>query len=177
MTNQEVAKKMLDKSFFKKSTGAGKGLLGFIDPSFKRYTASENHKVVPQVLLKYYEPESEGTDSGFGEYGIFACILNEKGEQELAGIKAQLQEKGLLDDIGNIRYESQDLRGCCLVDGFNRETVEEGELLIRQHSTDNVYVYVLTNDTGKKLEKVSQAVACMHPKLARNVYSINYKID
>ena len=173
MINQDVAEKMLNKKFFKQITGAGKGLLGLIDPSFKRYSASSDYKVVPQELLKYYIPDEEGTDEGFGEYGIFACVLNENGKQELEGIKSKLSEKGLLDDISNIRYESQDFAGCCLVDGFNKGTVEEGEQLIRQHSTENVYVYVLTNDKNKKLKKLKSAVSCIHPEYGRTVYSLN----
>ncbi|MDO6518536.1 hypothetical protein [Zobellia uliginosa] len=173
MIHQETAKKMLDKKFFKQVTGAGKGLLGLIDPSYKRYIASSQHKVVPQKLLKYYAPTSEGTSEGFGEYGVFACILNEQGEQELEAIEASLNEKGLLDDISNIRYESQSVSGCCLVDGFNSGEIEEGELLIRQHSTDNVYVYVLTNDKKGKIQSLNTAVSCIHPKYGRTVYSLN----
>lgn len=173
MINQETAKKMLDKKFFKQVTGAGKGLLGLIDPSFKRYTASNEHKVVPQKLLQYYAPNTEGTDEGFGEYGIFACILNEQGEQELEEIEVTLKEKGLLDDISNIRYESQDVCGCCLVDGFNDGEVKDGEQLIREHSTENVYIYVLTNDKKRKLENLNTAVSCKHPEYGRTVYSLN----
>lgn len=171
--NQSIKTKMLDKKYFKQVTGAGKGLLGFIDPSYKRYTVSNQAKVVPQQLLKYYKPSNEGTDEGFGEYGVFACVLNEEGEKELETIKNQLEEKGLLDNIGNIRYESQDVCGCVLVDGFNTGTIEEGDQLIRQHSTENVYVYVLTNDGKKDLQNLDTVVACIHPKFGRNVYPIS----
>jgi len=173
MTNQETVKKMLEKKFFKQITGAGKGLLGLIDPSYKRYVASSEHKVVPQKLLQYYVPNSEGRDEGFGEYGIFACVLNEQGEQELEEIKVTLKEKGLLNDVSNIRYESQDVYGCCLIDGFNDGEIENGEQRIRQHSSDNVYVYVLTNEKGKKLQNLNTAVSCKHPKYGRTVYSLN----
>lgn len=83
----------------------------------------------------------------------------------------------MLDDISNIRYKNQCLHGCCLVNSFTNGTVAERDLFIKQHATENVYIYVLTNDASKKLEKISQAVGCIHLKLGRNVYSINYKVN
>ena len=174
MTNEDLTKKMFEKKYFKEVTGAGKGLLGLIDPSFKRFSVSTQQKVVPQLLLNYYKPKEEGRSEGFGEYGIFACILNEKGEKELKEIKAELEGNGLINNIGNMRYESQDLYGCCLVDGFNDGPVEEGERLVGRYSTDNVYLYILTNDEDNgKIQRVNSAITCIHPKYGRTVYSIN----
>ncbi len=170
MNPEEIIKKMENKKFFKKVTNSGKGLLGLIDPSFKRFNASSNKKMVRQELLHYYKPEVEDTHTGFGEYGIFASIVNEAGEKELDAIKNNLKENGLFDNISNLRYESQEASGGCLVDGFNDN---DEDLVIRSFSTSNVYVYALTSsEKSRKLKNLKTVVSCMHPKLGRNIYPI-----
>lgn len=171
MDSEEIIKKMKNKKFFKKVTNSGKGLLGLIDPSFKRFNISTNKKIVRQELLHYYKPETEDTHTGFGEYGIFASIINQAGEKELDTIKNDLKVSGLFDNINNLRYESQEASGVCLVDDFNDGNNEN--LVIRGFSTSNVYVYALTSsEKNRELKNLKTVVTCIHPKLGRNVYPI-----
>lgn len=167
MLNQKISKEMYDKKIFKEATGVEKGFFSWFDPSYQRYVKSYNHQVISQKLLKYYKPNNEGTDEGFGEYGVFAGVLNNEGERELKAIVQLLDENKLLNDVGTIRYESQSASGFCWIDGL------DGNHLTHQYSTDNVYIYVLTNDNVNiHLKDLRLGVACDHPKYGKSFYPI-----
>lgn len=167
MLNQKIAKGMYNKKTFKEATGACKGFFGLFDSSYKRYVESSEHKVVSQRLLKYYKPNNESTEEGFGEYGVFACVVNDEGERDLSIIEQLLDGSGLLDDIGAIRYESQALSGFCWIDGL------DSKHLIHGYSTNNVYIYVLTNDNKNvQLKNLAIGVACNNPKYGKSFYPI-----
>jgi len=172
MNNDELILNLKDKKFFKKATGTG-GILGLIDPSYKRYLASSNQSVHEQEILSYYKPDEEGTDQGFGEYAVFACVLNEQGRVELETIKSTLESEGLLHAIGNIRYESQSADGAAMIDVPPDDKDDEDEGRIRKHSTDNVYVYVLTADNKKRsLNNLKTVVIAKNPEYGRLVFPV-----
>ena len=145
---QFIERLKTDKKFYKKICYE-KGLLSFLFSNYKNFLQSSGHKIHTMEKLMYYKPGTEGTDEGFGEYGIMAVVLNEKGREELPGVVAQLKEKGLMEDIGNIRYESRGT-GYWKVDLSDFQLEDENEGRLRRHSTDNLLIFALIIDSNEE---------------------------
>lgn len=169
MTDHELIERMKDKKFYKKATGE-KGLIDFFMSGYKKYSGTTAHSVHEPIQLVYYKPDEEGTDEGFGDYGIYAVPLNDKGKAEIDGVVARLKEEDILDDIGAIRYNA---RG-----GFFKIDVTENELKegwgqFRKHSTENVLIYVHSTQVEGGVNSYDKVIYCKGADNSRYIQPIS----
>ena len=156
-----IEKLSSDKKFFKE-VAYEKGLMGLFSSSHKKFVKGKNHRILEMQQLVYYKPGQEGTDEGFGEYAIIALVLNQKGEQEINEVKAKLKEEGLLNDIGNLRFEAMS-NGYWTHDipDFLIEDKSHGR--IRRHSTENVMLFAFcVNKKEGPLESYQRCILAIN---------------
>ena len=174
MTQNEFLQKMWDDKKFYNQASAIKGFSAFLNwemrSGHRQYLETTEHRICPTYLLAYYKPEEEGTDQGFGEYGIFATPLNSQGLEELTDKREQLEQAGLLQNIGNIRYESFSVDGLIHADPEDSELEDPADARIRKHNTSNLLLWAGTSDCDIRIKDISQVIVCQHPKWKRCVH-------
>ncbi|MCG8453443.1 MAG: hypothetical protein MI717_09715 [Spirochaetales bacterium] len=164
MTKEQLIETMKnDKKFFKKVANE-KGLMGMLWNNYKHFLAASNHQVHEMTVLMHYKPGQEGQDEGFGEYGVMAIPLNEQGQQEQDAVKTQLKEKGLLEDIGNIRFEAVGTGyGQFDIPEFKLEDESYGQ--IKRHSTKNLLICTIAiGESAGQFENYTQCLLANDPE-------------
>lgn len=147
-----------DKGFFK-SVAEERGLLDLFFSGYKKFQQGRDQQIHDLVHLKSYTPSEEGTEEGFGEYLWAAVPLNEAGREELAGVVSVLEQKGLMDDVGNLRFECRST-GYWMLDlpDFQESDPEQGRL--RRHSTENLLIFAMAV-SGEKSGTIAEYDSCL----------------